>query len=111
MDDAQGHLWKSSSNAFVSIHQVFKIQTLGLFDQGIDDIHLPSFFYLLLYKPKDLEPVLVVAVDGLDGHSPCGKFVDNRYIQIPVEAHRQSSWNRSGGHDKHMGLVALVFGP
>ena len=45
----------------------------------------------------------------LDGRTAWRQFVDNRYIQVGISAHRQCAWNGRGRHDELVRRDACGF--
>ena len=95
---------------FVAVGEVFVIHGLGLLDERIYDIDLPSLGDLLLHEAEQAQPRRIGVMYGLDRPSSRRKLVDHRDVEVAVEGHGQRAGNRRGGHHEDVRRL-LVFGP
>ena len=47
----------------------------------------------------------------LDRFAPWGELVDDGYVEVSIECHRQRPWDRRGAHDEDMWVLGLVLRP
>ncbi|KAF5063245.1 hypothetical protein DSECCO2_296660 [anaerobic digester metagenome] len=90
------------------LFQVFQVQRLTFLNQGIDDISLPSGFYLFANKLIKCSPLLVVPVQGLHRFSSGRQFINHGDIQIAVDRHGERTGDRGGRHHQNVWRMLVL---
>ena len=93
---------------FVAVGEVFVIHGLGLLDERIYDIDLPSLGDLLLHEAEQAQPRRIGVMYGLDRPSSRRELVDHRDVEVAVEGHGQRAGNRRGGHHEDVRRLLVL---
>ena len=83
----------------------FKALIVKLFcfiDKRVDYEDLTSEGYLVTHELIQCRPLAFCRMYGLYGLSSRRKLIDYGYVQISVQGHGKSTWNRGCGHHEHM---------
>ena len=74
---------------------------------GTDDVGLPPFAHQFPHKVVHPLPLVLVDHVGLHRGAAWRQLVDDRHVQVSVDDEGQSAGNGGGGHDQHVGGLAL----
>ena len=75
-------------------------------DQRADPVDLPARAADLAHALDDLAAAALTDESSCDRSAPGWHLVDDRNIEISVEAHRQRTWDRGGAHHQ---LVRIAY--
>ena len=96
---------------FKSLFQGVQVEFLVLLDEGIDDICLTAFLQLLAHKLVHLETVRFMLQDRGNRFASRRQFINDRYVQIAIDRHRQCPRNGRCRHHEYMRRRGAVFAP
>ena len=91
----------------------FRLIVFGSFDDGIDDVGLPTLLDLLAEEIPHVVCSLARHAARHDGRPAWRQLVEHAYVEIAVERERQGAGNRRGGHHQYigLGLIGLLHQP
>ena len=79
------------------------IQILRLLDQRCHDIHLPARFHLLPGEVITIFPLRLRQAVRRHRRAAGRQLINDGYVKITVDHHRQRSGDRRRRHDQHVG--------
>ena len=92
----------------ISLFKILQINLFALFNQWIDNIDLTPFFNLFVHRTVHTFPAVIKLVDGSNRFSSGWEFVNNRHIQITIQCHCQSAWDRGSSHHEYMWRLNIL---
>ena len=101
----KGHVVHRKSLAYklISLVEAAQVKFLVLLDERVDDIRLSAHAQLGAQGLVDVHAVLLVAQNRRHRLAARRKLVDDRYVQVAVDRHRQRARDGRCRHHQHMG--------
>ena len=99
---------KLFQNMLISFFKVLQINLFAFFNQRIDNVDLTSFFNLFAHRTVHTFPTVIKLVNGSNRFPSGWKLVDNRHVQITIQCHCQSAWDRGSSHHEHMWRLNIL---
>ena len=87
---------------------VLQVEFFRFFNEGIDDIDLPSLFDLFPQVPVEGFPQPSRHTLGSDRFPPGWQLVDDGQIHVAVQGHGEGAGDGGGGHHEDIGRRALA---